>query len=215
VKLRLSVHRKAGAPGYGSDGASAEIELDIDDDATATQIATTIAPAWYLCLDRAVGDELTKLQAAHPQQPDRPQSLAEGRPLPAQQQPARQPAREPEPAPRRWNPDDVPERPAQRRPEPGWDDDAQPPERPAQNGTAARNGQRQGGGTGQGQRDDPPRTGKQLLGWAYGHGQDDRLKALAKSWDLGRITEWSDDNVTAAYRELSRQSTAAGSWGGN
>jgi len=54
-----------------------------------------------------------------------------------------------------------------------------------------------------------------LLGWAYNHGADGRLKALTKAWDLGQIIGWSEDNVVAAYRELSRQSQAAGSWGGN
>jgi len=53
------------------------------------------------------------------------------------------------------------------------------------------------------------------MGWEYNHGQDGRLKALAKARDLGRIVDWSEDIVTAAYRELTRQSTAAGSWGGN
>ena len=209
MKLRLSVHRKAGAPGFGSDGASAEVELDIDDDATATQIATTIA--WYICLEKAVGDELGRLQAAHPPPSDRPQSLAEGRPMPRPDQqpapPARQSARAPEaaPEPRRYDPDDVPPRPAQRRPEPGWDDQQPEPQAPSRNGYGGRNGQ----------RSDAPKNGRQLLGWAHGRGINDRLMALAKAWDLGRIIDWDQDSVTAAYRELSRQSQAAGSWAGN
>ena len=54
-----------------------------------------------------------------------------------------------------------------------------------------------------------------MLGWANSHDQYQRLLALAKAWDLGRVVDWSEENVAAAYRELTRQSTAAGSWGGN
>jgi len=213
MKLRLSVHRKAGAPGFGSDGASAEVELDIDDDATATQIATTIAPAWYICLEKAVGDELVRLQAAHPPPSGRPQSLAEGRPMPQPDQqpapPARQSARAPEaaPEPRRYDPDDVPPRPAQRRPEPGWDDQPEPsPQPPPQNGYGGRNGQ----------RNDEPKNGRQLVPWCKKKGWEERRKILAAAWNLPDFCgDWPADAVAAMVRELTRQSPAAGSWRGN
>lgn len=204
MKIKLSVNRKAGAPGYGSDGAAAEVELELLDELVDTPEKFVGAMLhYYGLIERGVGEQLDKMQAKHPQPEPRPQSRLEGRPAAAQQQPA------PEPEPRRWNPDDVPPRPAQRRPEPGWDDQPDEPQRAPERGYGGRNGQRNGS------RSDAPRTGRQLLGWAYNHGMDQRLKALAKAWDLGQIVSWNEDNVTAAYKELTRQSTAAGSWGGN
>ena len=204
MKLRLSVSRKAGAPGYGSDGAAAEIELEIDDEATPDQIAKTITPTWYLALETAVGAELSRMQAKHPQPEPRPQSRLEGRPAAAQQQPA------PEPEPRRWNPDDVPPRPAQRRPEPGWDERPDEPQRAPERGYGGRNGQRNGS-----QRDDPPRNGRQLAGWMNSQGMKDAVVAWGKANNLPwQVKTWPDDAVTACYHDLNVRTTA-GSWGGN
>ncbi len=207
MKIRIGANEKMGKDGYGSYGSSIELEISRDDELTVDQVCSDVA-AWQTILDRLVQQDMARKAAALPPKPEqRPQSRLEGRPSAA-----RQPEPEPPPAerpPRGWNPDDVPPRPSQRRPEPGWDDPPQEPQPRPQNGYGGRQQQRNG------QRDDPPRTGKQLLGWAYNHQIDNRLKALAKAWDLGRIVDWSEDNVSAAYRELSRQSTAAGSWGGN
>ncbi len=126
----------------------------------------------------------------------------EPEPAAIQAVPAAQPAQQP--APRRFA-DDVPP-PGRRRPEPGYGED--PP--PSQNGYGGRQQQRNG------QRDDLPRSGKQLLGWANSHGQYETLLALAKAWKIqGRIVDWSQNDVDAAHRELTQPAQLAGNWGGN
>lgn len=184
MKLRLSVSRKGGAPNYGSDGASAEIELTLDDELTIQQIAD-LSVTWYRTLEQAVERQLESMQSKHPG----PREIE----APAPAQPAA-PAIAPY----------EPRRPAPRRPapEPGWDDQPAPLAAPA----SARNGSAP-------QRDDPPRNGSQLLGWAYNHGQGDRLKSLAKDVkDRGPIKEWDAAMVAWAYGELSRREPA-GQWG--
>lgn len=181
MKLRLSVSRKAGAPGYGSDGASAEVEVEIE--GTAAAIAAN-APTWFLALEQAVGAELRRIQATHPQPAPQPQ-----------------PAHRAEPEPR-WNGKET--RPPARRPEPGYDDDRETPPR-----ESLPNGRDRSGW-----QDNPPQSGRQLLGWAHSHGQNKRLLALAKSWNLGRILDWGQGEIAAAYRELNTQTRTAGSWEG-
>ncbi len=129
----------------------------------------------------------------------------EPEPATSQAVPKTQPVQQPAAEPRRWNPDDVPP-PGRHRPEPGYGED--PPPR-GQNGYG-RQQQRNG------QRDDPPRSGKQLLGWANSHGQYESLLALAKAWKIqGRIVDWSQNDVDAAHRELTQPAQPAGNWGGN
>jgi len=183
MKLRLSVSRKGGAPNYGSDGASAEIELTLDDELTIQQIAD-LSVTWYRTLEQAVERQLESMQAKHPG----PREIEA-------------PPAAPQPAAAAVAPYE-PRRPAPRRPapEPGWDDQPAPPPAPARNGSGR-------------ERDDPPRNGAQLLGWAYNHGQGDRLKALAKDVkDRGPIKEWDPGMVAWAYAELSRPQPA-GQWG--
>lgn len=107
MKLKLSISRKVGAPGYGSDGASAEVEVEIDGTPTAIQAGATI---WYTALEQAVAAELARLRAAHPQ----PQPAAE----PAPQRSERPPARRPEPG---W--DDERETPRNGQKPSDWDQD--------------------------------------------------------------------------------------------
>ena len=201
MKIRIGANEKMGKDGYGSYGSSIELEISRDDELTVDQVCSDVA-AWQTILDRLVQQDMARKAAALPPKPEpRPQSRLEGRPAQSEGREDRRPV---EPPAQQYSPP-----PRQRQPEPGWDDPPQEPQPRPQNGYGGRQQQRNG------QRDDPPRTGKQLLGWAYNHQIDNRLKALAKAWDLGRIVDWSEDNVSAAYRELSRQSTAAGSWGGN
>lgn len=185
VKLKLCVHRKAGAPNYGSDGAGAELELDIDDDlAGKPGQLVEVSRVWYGALETAVAQELARLQAQHPA------------PTPVASAPTIEPDR-PGPEPtrerRRWNPDDLPP----------------PPDR--NGGPPPRRGSGGGGGGGKG----PPRDGRQLIGWANGQGLYDALMSLANSANRGRIVDWDPDMVQWAYTELSRSQMAVGSWGGN
>jgi hypothetical protein len=69
-----------------------------------------------------------------------------------------------------------------------------------------------GGGEARPDRGDPPRSGKQLLGWANKSGKYGDLMKLAKAWDLGKVVDWSRDDVSAAHRELTRDDPAP--WGG-
>ncbi len=217
MKIRIGCNLKSGKANYGSYGSSAEIELTLDDEITTEQ-AIQAMQVWQKAADLVVEQEQARKAARYPEPEQRPQSLAEGRPLPQLPPPARQPAREAEPDPRRWNPDDVPERAAQRRPEPGWDDqpeqrDDRPPPRDdrPQNGYGGRNGQRQ--------QDDrkygPPRSGSQLFAAAGKIGKLEDLKAMAKELDRGKIADWGQDLIDWAWGELNRQPVQRGSWGGN
>jgi hypothetical protein len=187
MKLRLQVNRKAGAPGYGSDGASAELELELDPETSLEAIVSTIAPAWYKALEQTVGAQIDKMQAAHPAlaAPQNPRSA-----IPDRQSPP--PAAPPldRPIPPQWDP-------RNRQPQ---------PDSPATRHSPL--------ATVQDYRDQPPRTGKQLLGWAYGHRQAAPLKQLAREIDRGPINTWSEDLVAWAYQELTRPQPA-GQWGGS
>jgi hypothetical protein len=198
MKLKLCVHRKAGAPGYGSEGAGAEVELDLDDD-LAGEPAKLVAFAqiWYGSLERAVDDQLARMTAKH-----------------ATAAPAIAP---PAPAPR-----------SSQGPPEGLEEYGY--EQAARDGGERRNGSGAGNGYGtppsrrngvggpppsggEGPpRNDPPKNGKQLIGWANGHGKYDELMKLSKAWNLGRIIDWTPDDVQAAHHELSRPATVG--WGG-
>lgn len=205
VKLKLCVHRKSGAPGYGSDGAGAEVELDLDDD-LAGEPAKLVAFAqiWYGSIERAVDDQLARMAAKHPQptaaaKPDVPGPWVDRNGRPTRQAP----------------PEGLEEY--------GYDQaERGEPRNGSSNGYAdgppsRRNGSGVGGPNGSGPnggppRNDPPKNGKQLIGWANGHGKYDDLMRLAKAWNLGKIIEWTPDDVAGAFHELSRPVTAG--WGG-
>lgn len=180
MKLKLCVHRKVGAPNYGSDGAGAELEIDIDDALAAKpQSLVDAAAHWYSVLERSVAAELERLQAAHPA------------PAPA---PAPGPAEGP--AAPRSRPMITPEAPA--------GDYGRRPRAAGGSGAAAP------------VRDDPPRNGRQLLGWAAGHGMSRELTALTKAWGVSwRVADWGPDDVQAAYDELARRAQPRPGWGGS
>lgn len=99
MKLKLCVHRKSGAPNYGSDGAGAELELEIDDDlAGKPGQLVEVSRVWYGALETAVAQELARLQAQHPA----PTPVAAD---PVRPEPDRSPDREPR---RGWSPEDLP-----------------------------------------------------------------------------------------------------------
>lgn len=178
MRLKLCVHRKAGAPNYGSDGAGAELELELSDDlADKPESLVQVSQIWYAALERAVGLELERMAARRP-----PAIAAEPVLSPAGQS-IPQPPQPPPPPPQPPQPTNPPQN--------GWQ----------------RNGNRSGG------QGDPPRSGRQLLGWANGHGCHEHLMALAKAWNCGRVVDWSQDNVQAAYNELVRHQSQ-GRWGG-
>jgi len=68
MKLKLCIHRKVGAPGYGSDGAGAELEIEIDDDLVKTPDALIQhGRIWYGSLERMVRGQIKRMQRAHPE----------------------------------------------------------------------------------------------------------------------------------------------------
>jgi hypothetical protein len=192
MKIKLCVHRKAGAANYGSDGAGAEVELELDDElANEPGKLVAFAQIWYGSIERAVDDQLARMAAKH-----------------------NQPTAAPAPArPVQSPPEGLEEYGydrgggGERRNGSGGGDYGEPPSR--RNGSAPSGGDRQAGGP---PRNDPPKNGKQLIGWANGHGKYDELMRLSKAWNLGRIIDWTPDDVQAAYHELSR--AAAVGWGG-
>ncbi|WP_206107774.1 hypothetical protein [Paludisphaera rhizosphaerae] len=183
MKLRISVHRKNGAPNYGSDGVGAELELELSDElARDANAVVQHGSYWYGSLERMVDDQLRRMSSQHntpavgvnsnghhsPSAPapaaiPAPAPIAGGAPAGYQQPPA------PAPAPR--------------------------PSAPVG-----------------GERNDAPRNGRQLLGWANKVGKYDDLMALAKSWGRGRINDWSADDVAHAYQHLARPTPQP--WGG-
>ncbi len=201
MKLRLAVSRKGGAPNYGSDGVSAELELDVELE-NAQQLLDA-AMIHYKTLETAVDRQLAEMQAKHPapgpaalprsQDPERhaelrQQAAQQQQPQPAFQQPPRQ-------------------QPAA---EPGWDEydqrDARDPEEPP----PSRNGSSDRPATGYG----PPRNGKQLIAAAHRAGQFELLEKLAKRADRGKIIEWDKALVDWAWDQLARPQPA-GRWGRN
>lgn len=62
MKIRLSVHQKAGAPDFGSDGIGAEMEIDLDQAILATPDAVRDCfRSHYAILKAIVADELAAL----------------------------------------------------------------------------------------------------------------------------------------------------------
>lgn len=185
MKLTITVNRKCGAPNYGSDGAGAELVLEVpDNDPAALQ---AIGGAWYGHLEKLVDAQVVKMQATHqgggaapvPPIAPQPQQHAYVPPMP--------PAM---PGPVAGGP------PA------GYQ---APPIAPAPVPSGPPAG-------GDGGRNDAPRTGKQLLGWANKVGKYDMLMTMAKSWNRGKVVEWTADDVAHAYQHLARPEPQA--WGG-
>jgi hypothetical protein len=207
MKLKFVLHRKASVPNsYGSEGPGAELEIEIDDEATAQEIMDQAQLRYgqlELMVDRQLNRMIDKAEndlAARRPRADRPDFASERQSLPPQnghrQLPAQAPQEEPEPIPDSWPPDRRGSAP------------------PARNGYGSSIGnQRPAGGNG---RNDPPRSGSQLLGWANNHGQYEAVTRLGKAWNIpGRVKDWPEDAVQAVFNELSRgQQPAAGQWGG-
>jgi len=199
MKLRLSVSRKAGAPGYGSDGASAEVEIEIE---AITEALATYAGTWYLALEQAVGAELDRMQSAHSQ--PQPQPAAPAAPRLAERPPSDPPIRG------MIGYDGTP--PPRRRVEPGWDDQPQEPQLRTQNGYGGRQQQRTGQRT-----YGPPKTGSELMAAAakLEPPQIEFLKCEAKRIDRGPIRDWPTDLVDWGWDICQRQIKQGGQWGGN
>jgi hypothetical protein len=69
------------------------------------------------------------------------------------------------------------------------------PERP----TAHRND----GGVYQGRPSGPPRSGKELLGWARRHGRDAELISLGRAWRLPpRVLDWEPQDVADVHATM-------------
>jgi hypothetical protein len=186
MRLRYGANLKGGLPNYGSLGSSMEIELTVDDEISPDQVLQ-MSPVWQKVVDHLVEAEQARKAARYlgPHNSPQPQSAAA----------APRAARPPEPTADDYDPE-----PEHRE---------QPPEPPARNRNGNGSGPPARGG---GQRDDRPRNGKQLLGWASSHGQYEALRKLGKQYsDRGRIVDWSDDMVQWAYNDLSRPVGAG--WG--
>lgn len=188
MKLTITVNRKCGAPNYGSDGAGAELVLEVpDDDPAALQ---QIGGAWYQHLERLVDGQVAHMQQSH-QGGGAVASAAQAQAAPPQQHAYVPPLPPAMPGPVAGG------APA------GYQAPPIAPA-PAPSGPPA-------GGDG-GQRNDAPRTGKQLLGWANKVNKYDMLMQMAKSWNRGKVVEWTADDVAHAYQHLSRPAPQA--WNG-
>jgi hypothetical protein len=90
------VNRKQGAPNYGSDGASAEIEITLDDE-LPLQAVCDVMPIWYKALEQSVTAELARQAAGRLSGPAEPPAR--------HSEPVRpDPAPQPQPQPRREYP---------------------------------------------------------------------------------------------------------------
>ena len=150
--MKLSVSRKAGGPGYGSDGASAEVEVEIEGAAAAID---PMRRPGSLPSSRPWPPSCRMQDRAAPGT-----TITAGPPSPRRHSHART----------RWDPDDLP--PARPLRETGEDNEPLREQDRPPNGYDDRRGAR---------KIDPPRSGKQLLGWAYSHGADAKLKASRKA----------------------------------
>ena len=182
MKLRISVQRKNGAPNYGSDGVGAELEIELSDELARDANAVVQHGAYWDGSLERMVDEQLRRMSTQ----HNGNNAAPSAPAPAAvgHQVHHQPAAIPAPAP-------VPA------PVSGGAPGGYPPPAPA---PASNN------------RNDAPRNGGQLLGWANKAGKYDELMSLAKSWDRGRIKDWSADDVAYAYQHLARPTP--GPWGG-
>jgi hypothetical protein len=216
MKVKLCVNRKAGAPGYGSDGAAAELEIDFEPEegrGFAQQIADAAA-VYYKTLEQAVDAQLQRMQSKHPQP-----AAAAAEPLPVHNgQP--------------YNPDHVrpvsSAPPGRRQPEAGWsqededqtdyrDPESGPP--PRGNGYSGRQEQRNGQGNQGGWKGGPPRTGGQLWKWACAYGLKRDLEQIAAQHsDRGEVRDWDGEFVAWVLAQLRRQPerpAGSGRWGGS
>jgi hypothetical protein len=187
ITLKFAVCRKAGAPNYSSDGCSAEVTVELDDEASAQQIADQ-ATLRYGQLEHAVQQQLSRMQAQHVH------AQQNGQPAQPEREPGQDDDREhygevppeyaPPPPPRRANYGNLP-------PSAGYG--PPPRQQPPQNG--------RGGSS----RQSLPRNGKELIGWANRNGLgDDLMQGLAAQVG-GRVLDWDTDQVAWAYRELGRR----------
>jgi len=214
MKFRLSVHRKGSVPGsFGSEGPGAELEIELDDDATAQEILDH-AQLKYEILEKAVDKQLAKMVAK-----TEAELAARAKPEPTAPSGARafQDDRRPAEAPPRRFAEDVPP-PSRRRPEPGYDEMDQtqgqesPPPQP-QNGYGGRQQQRNG------QREDPPKSGAELAGWTKRGGAGEQYRSAVANWGKNNglsweFKSWPPDAVAACVHDVTVQTTPR-RWGGN
>ena len=194
MKMKIGINRKAGAPGFGSDGAIAELEIDLDDEATPAQLLTQ-ATTWYHTLEQAVDLQLARMNAKHPQPGAAVVPPPKVPPLPTEA------GHEP-PAPRRGD--------AYEEPEP--QSYGPPPARPSRNGYGSSIGNQQPARSSG--RDDPPRSAAELAGWMKTSGHKDAVVAWGRANNLPwQVKSWPDDAAAACYHDVTARA-AAGQWGG-
>jgi hypothetical protein len=63
MNLKLGVSRKEGTPSYGSNGASAEIEIELDPDFSVEMVSQASA-LWHQALTAAVDSQLARMRTA-------------------------------------------------------------------------------------------------------------------------------------------------------
>ena len=215
-QIKLGIHRKAGAPGDGSDGVSWEITDEIADDASAQQIADLTA-SYYRMGTMEVAKQLSILQAEHATAT----GTAAAEPLPVHNGQSYNPDhmrpvnRQIEPPPQQ--PPFDSNLPPRRREPPGqgWDEydqrDDRDPEvrqeyRHQQNG---RDRPRNGNGRNYG----APKNGRQLFAAASKTGQEGEAIEIAKRNGWGsRLDALDRTQVDYIWEQLGRPQMAG--WGG-
>jgi hypothetical protein len=192
MKLVLSICRKEGRPGYGSEGATAEVHLELAERTVSENPLSLIEEArrGYAFLDQVVSEQLARTAPDAPpvEPPVMTLGYVHGDPDP----PASQtPARDRLPSQGR----------APSTPEPARTEPRRPP--------APGNGNGQGG---------PPRDGRALYSWLKRQDEehDAGLLRYVSRWgklqEFGeRMVEWSQEQVAEALAEATRKLAAVAS----
>ncbi len=89
MNLKLAICKKEGATNYGSNGASAEVSIDLDPD-FSIEMVSQVSALWHQALTAAVDSQLARMRTAPPAPQQQPESgYIPRRQRDGQQQPAR------------------------------------------------------------------------------------------------------------------------------
>ena len=183
MKITVSVHRKAGRPNFGSDGAGCEIELDLPEGTVTEHPETLVAEIRraYDLAGQAVAEQLAKGQPEPGSDPER-------EPAPQQQ---KQPRPDYGRRPSQAQPPSYPE-PERQQPPPRREPERRPPHGDPRDEYESR-----------GPRNDPhngpPKTGRELYAWAKKQQEEngcdgliDRLNQLGAQCGYPRkLVDWN------------------------
>ena len=73
MNLKLAICKKEGATNYGSNGASAEVSIDLDPD-FSIEMVSQVSALWHQALTAAVDSQLARMRTAPPAPQQQPES---------------------------------------------------------------------------------------------------------------------------------------------